>query len=120
MTRLAALLMFLSWLPFCVMPAVASNYPVAVAHHPAQGAAATVVPGHHFHPEMAAAEAPAVGISTADKGCAAASFCAACLTLLPQPLQAVAVAAPLGFPSDHSHCVMTAGAPAPPEPPPRR
>ncbi|KEQ09299.1 hypothetical protein [Pseudorhizobium pelagicum] len=119
MTRLAALLMFLSWLPFCVMPAVASTYPepVAAGHHHAQGAAPAAAPGHHVDLEMAAAETAEVG--AVGKGCPA-SFCAACLTLLPQPPEVVAVAASFSCPSDHSSCVITAGAPAPPEPPPRR
>jgi hypothetical protein len=121
MTRLAALLMFLSWLPLCAMPAMASvrPQPVKTGHH--QLHAVEHPPGHSHHAlpdqEKVADDRTEPG-HHGGKGCLAGS-CPVCLTLLPQAPQAQPAVAGLSHLSDHSSRPLLADAPAPPEPPPR-
>ena len=123
MSRLAALLMFVSWLVYGAMPAVVMP---SVTHAPMQQmSSAQAHSGGHDHSKMAEAAKAEHSHGSTQQPCphggktCVTPFCAACLTLLPE------IATRDNSPLVHSHpkpgieLALVYPVPAPLTPPPR-
>ncbi|OHV75829.1 hypothetical protein [Rhizobium sp. LCM 4573] len=122
MSRLAPLLMFLAWLLYGAMPAMASQ-PVAMPTFD-HTAAAQQHSGHGNHLAKAKADATEHH-ENSQKPCPHGAkncvmpFCAACVTLLPEPLQAGGKHFTFSYPAPEPVQALISAGPAPIDPPPR-
>jgi|UPI00069A5685 hypothetical protein len=123
MSRLAPLLMFLAWLFYGAMPAMAAQ-PLAVTALDHAAASAQQHSGHGDHVVKAKADV-AEHHKNSQKPCPHGAkncvmpFCAACVTLLPEPLQAGGKHFTFSYPAPDLVRALISAEAAPIDPPPR-
>ncbi|MCB5203095.1 hypothetical protein LH464_11495 [Neorhizobium sp. T786] len=122
MSRLAAMLMFLSWLLYGAMPAMASVPVTTSMQHTAHAASLEVQPSahqDHAHAKAVQAADESPPCPHGGKSCIT-PLCAACLTIVPYAAEGCGGALHLSGPVPDLTRALVASEPGPLERPPRR